>query len=306
MTRFNNFIDIQVNGYAGIDFNTPNITAYGLLHACLKLKEDGVQSILATIITADIEYMTACLQKIIHLREQENLIKKMILGFHIEGPFLNKADGYRGAHNPVWIKEADIDLMNKLLYAADGLTRMVTLAPEVDKDFKVIRMLAKRDIIVSAGHTNASLKELSEAIDSGLSMFTHLGNGCPSKLPRHDNIIQRVLSLNDKLWISFIADGLHIPFFALKNYLDTIGFNKTIITTDAMAAASAIPGIYSLGNIKLEVCDDRIVREPGKDNFAGSSVTMKDSCHMLQKELKISKDQINQIMSINPLKLLNI
>jgi N-acetylglucosamine-6-phosphate deacetylase len=246
------------------------------------------------------------LQRIIRLREQESVIKKMILGFHIEGPFLNKSDGYRGAHNPVWIKEADIDLMNKLLYAADGLTRIVTLAPEVDKDFKLIRMLVSKSIIVSAGHTNANLDELHGAIDNGLSMFTHLGNGCPAELPRHDNIVQRVLSLKDKLWVSLIADGLHIPLFALKNYLDITGFNKTIITTDAMSAASANPGIYTLGSIKLEVGLDKIVREPGKDNFAGSSVTMKDSYHLLQKELKISGERISQLMSVNPLKLLNI
>lgn len=299
---FNNFFDIQVNGYAGIDFNSPEITADGLYLACTQLKKDGVQSILVTIITAETEYMIKCLQRIAHIREQENFIKEMIFGFHIEGPFLNKKAGYRGTHNPAWIKNADIELIKKLLNAAAGLTRIVTLAPEVDVGFRVTKMLAENNIVVSAGHCDASLEVLNAAIDNGLSMFTHLGNGCPVELPRHDNIIQRVLSLKDKLWISFIADGLHIPLFILKNYLIVTGFNKTIITTDAMAAASAEPGVYTLGSIKLKVGNDRIVREPGKNNFAGSSINMRESSRLLQDSLNISREQIKQLTSINPLR----
>jgi N-acetylglucosamine-6-phosphate deacetylase len=300
----NSFFDIQVNGYAGIDFNSPGITADALYHACKKLKKDGVQGILVTIITAETEYMIKCLQRISHLREQENLLKEMIYGFHIEGPFLNKKPGYRGTHNPAWIKNADIELMKKLLEAASGLTRIVTLAPEVDGGFRVTKMLAENNIVVSAGHCDTSLEQLNAAIDNGLSMFTHLGNGCPSELPRHDNIIQRVLSLKDKLWISFISDGLHIPLFILKNYLAVTGYTKVIITTDAMAAASAKPGVYTLGSVKLEVGRDKIVREPGKNNFAGSSITMRESSRLLQDILNISREKIKRLMSVNPLKVI--
>jgi N-acetylglucosamine-6-phosphate deacetylase len=162
-------------------------------------------------------------------------------------------------------------------------------------------MLAENNIVVSAGHCDPSLEELNAAIDNGLTMFTHLGNGCPAELPRHDNIIQRVLSLKDKLWISFISDGLHIPLFVLKNYLTVTGFTKVIITTDAMAAASAKPGVYTLGSVKLEVGSDKIVREPGKNNFAGSSITMRESSRLLQNSLNISPEQIKQLMSINPM-----
>jgi N-acetylglucosamine-6-phosphate deacetylase len=300
----NNFFDIQVNGYAGIDFNSPAITADALYHACTQLKKDGVQGILVTIITAEPDYMIKCLQNINNIREQENLFKEMIYGFHIEGPFLNINPGYRGTHNPAWIKNADIELMKKLLEAASGLTRIVTLAPEVDGGFRVTKMLAENNIVVSAGHCDTSLEQLNAAIDNGLSMFTHLGNGCPSELPRHDNIIQRVLSLKDKLWISFISDGLHIPLFILKNYLAVTGYTKVIITTDAMAAASAKPGVYTLGSVKLEVGRDKIVREPGKNNFAGSSITMRESSRLLQDILNISREKIKRLMSVNPLKVI--
>lgn len=298
----NNFFDIQVNGYAGIDFNKPDITLDEMRYACTQLRKDGLKGILVAIITADTEYMTGCLQRIAQLREEDELVKDMIYGFHIEGPFINKEIGYRGAHNSAWIKNADIELMKKLIDASSGLTRIVTIAPEVDSGFRVTKMLAEKNIIVSAGHTNASLKELNAAIDNGLSMFTHLGNGCPTELARHDNIIQRVLSLKNQLWISFIADGIHIPLFILKNYFAVTGFDKVIITTDAMSAASAKPGVYTLGDIKLEVGSDRIVRELGKDNFAGSSITMLESSQLLHNNLNISEKNIDKLMKENPFK----
>src|SRR4030095_15427595 len=133
---------------------------------------------------------------------------------------------------------ADRDSMRRLLDAADGLARLVTLSPESDPGFAVTRMLAAEDVRVSAGHTNASLDELKAAIDAGLSMFTHLGNGCPMQMHRHDNIIQRALSLSDKLWICFIADGAHVAFPALGNYLRAAGLDRCVIVTDAIAPAS--------------------------------------------------------------------
>ena len=106
--------------------------------------------------------------------------------------------------------------MKRLLDQAGGLARLVTLAPERDPDMKVIRHLVRQNVLVSAGHCNPSLDELRAAIDVGLSMFTHLGNGCPPLLERNDNIIQRVLSLRERLTICFIADGVHIPPMALR------------------------------------------------------------------------------------------
>ena len=166
--------------------------------------------------------------------------------------------------------------------------------------------MADGGIVVSAGHCNPGLDELKSAIDSGLSMFTHLGNGCPQELHRHDNIIQRVLALKDHLWLCFIADGIHIPFYALKNYITTAGTENCIITTDAMAAAEAKPGQYQLSNITLEVGKDGIVREPGKDNFAGSSVTMKQSFKNLTDIPGLNKEDAIKLTRFNPLKALGI
>lgn len=296
------FIDLQVNGYAGIDFNQNDLAAEDMHKACDKLKEDGVKGILATIITASMKEMSIRLRRIVHLREQDPLVKEIVIGLHIEGPFINNSPGFRGAHSDKLICPANADKMKLLLEAADGLTRIVTLAPEADDNYSVIRMLARDGITVSAGHCDPGLDELKAAIDAGLTMFTHLGNGCPQDLHRHDNIIQRVLSLRDKLWLCFIADGIHIPFYALRNYLDLAGFEKSIIVSDAMAGAGAVPGRYRLNNLQLEVGADRIVREPGKTNFAGSAIDMGRSYKHLITEIGLTEALAQRLTYENPLK----
>jgi N-acetylglucosamine-6-phosphate deacetylase len=300
------YFDLQLNGYAGVDFNRDDLTESELYFACEKLKEDGVKGVLATIITADINQMIKRLNRVVQLREDNTLIREMIYGIHIEGPFLSSDEGYHGAHNPKWIFNTDIDLMKKLLDAAGGLTQIVTLAPERDDGFQTTKMLTKDGIVVSAGHTNASLDVLNAALDNGLSMYTHLGNGCPVNMDRHDNIIQRVLSLKDKIWKTFIADGWHIPDFALKNYLDLVGYKKSIIVTDAMAAASAKPGKYTIGELELEVGIEGIVRRKGDPNFAGSAITMQKSRQLLQERLNISDENIKMMLSDNPKRALGI
>lgn len=299
----NKYFDIQVNGYGGIDYNQNDLTFEDLRHSCLKLRNDGVEGIFATIITADFRNMVLRIKKLVELRQKDSLIHEIIKGIHIEGPFLNNADGYRGAHPKEHILASNLDSLKELLDAADGLCHIFTLAPEVDANNLLTKYLYSQGITVSAGHCNPTLEVLRSAIDSGLSMFTHLGNGCPQTLARHDNIIQRALSLKDDLKVCFIADGIHIPFYALKNYIKITGIENCIITTDAMAAAGAGAGHYTISNIELEVGEDRIVREPGKPNFAGSAIDMKSSALNLKAEIGLNDEEIYQLTYNNPLSL---
>src|SRR4051794_31913413 len=213
------FFDLQVNGYAGVSFNSDELTAEAMHEACAALRGGGVAGILATVVTDDVGRMERRLRRIVELRERDPLMRDVVIGIHIEGPFISPVDGYRGAHPRDAVRPADPDAMLGLLDAAGGLTRLVTLAPENDPGLATTRMLSQKGIHVSAGHTNASLDQLREAIDAGLTLFTHLGNGCPMQVHRHDNIIQRALSLSDRLFCMFIADGAHVLFPALRNYL---------------------------------------------------------------------------------------
>jgi N-acetylglucosamine-6-phosphate deacetylase len=294
------FFDLQVNGYAGVDFNQDDLDADQLHCACERLEEDGVAGFLATIITDDLAAMCRRLSRLAELREIDPLAKRVIAGVHIEGPFLNKRDGYRGAHPPDAIRPADADSMTRLLDAARGLTRVVTLAPECDPGFAVTRMLASGGIVVSAGHTDATLEQLRRAIDAGLSMFTHVGNGCPMHMNRHDNIIQRALSLANELWLCFIADGAHIPFVALGNYLKLAREDRAIVVTDAIAPAGLGPGRYRFGRWDLEIGEDMVARAPDRSHLVGSGITMKQNAENLLRRVGLPEQVVRKLTLENP------
>jgi len=294
------FFDLQVNGYAGVDFNHDDLDPGELHRACERLEGDGVSGLLATIITDDLGAMCRRLSRLAALRGADPLATRLIAGIHIEGPFLNERDGFRGAHPRDAIRPADVDSMSRLLDAAEGLTRVVTLAPERDGGLSVTRYLSSRGILVSAGHTDATIDELRAAIDAGLAMFTHVGNGCPMQLDRHDNIIQRALGLADQLWLCFIADGAHIPFATLRNYLRLAREDRTIVVTDAIAPAGLGPGRYTFGRWDLIIGDDMVPRAPDGSHLVGSGITMQQSAENLQRQLGLSELVVRQLTLENP------
>lgn len=300
MTQASSYFDLQVNGYGGVDFNQDDLTAEQLHAACEALRGDGVGGILATIITEDPDRMTRRLRRLVELRQRDGLVRAMIGGFHLEGPFISPIDGYRGAHPADAVRPPTVEGMRRLLEAGGGLTRIVTLAPELDEDLRVTRFLTGQDVIVSAGHCNPTLDQLKAAIDAGLSMFTHVGNGCPMLLHRHDNIIQRVLSLADQLWLTFIADGVHVPFTALGNYLKLAGLEHCIVVTDAIAPAGRGPGRYSLGRWDLLIGEDLVARSPDGSHFVGSALTMPQAAKNLREGLGFTAAQVEQLTATNP------
>jgi N-acetylglucosamine-6-phosphate deacetylase len=268
------YFDLQVNGYGGNDFNQDDLRAEDLHVACERLAADGVEGVLATIITESLDKMSGRLRNLVVLREHDSLAKRIIAGLHIEGPFINEADGYRGAHPLDAVRPANVDDMLRLLDACGGLARTVTLAPERDPGLQVTRRMTSGGVVVSAGHCNATLDELKAAIDAGLSMFTHLGNGCPMQMHRHDNIVQRVLSLADRLWVTFIADGAHVPLFALANYLAIVGVERAIVVTDAIAPAGLGPGEYTISRWQLRIGEDLVARAPDGSHLIGAAMGM--------------------------------
>ncbi|MCI0333272.1 MAG: N-acetylglucosamine-6-phosphate deacetylase [Planctomycetes bacterium] len=294
------YVDLQVNGYAEVDFNADKLVMEDVAAVCRRLRADGVAGILATVITADVEAMCRRLANICRVCDADPEIADVIWGIHIEGPFLNEAPGYIGAHPADSARPADVDTMKRLLDAAGGLTRIVTLAPERDDGQRVTKFLADQTIRVSAGHCNPSLDELRAGIDAGLSLFTHLGNGCPATLPRHDNIIQRALSLSDRLYIGFIADGVHVPFVALKNYLQCCGCERAFVVTDAICGAGLGPGEYSIGDQRVLIDENLATWSADRSHLVGSAGTMPHSAENLSNSLGLDKRQIQLLMVENP------
>ncbi len=295
------FFDLQVNGYAGVDFNADDLTLESLYLAAQRLRADGVAGMLATVITADLDAMVRRLRRLVELRKQDPLLRDLIVGIHIEGPFINSAHGYVGAHPPDCVLPAETGAMQRLLDAADGLAKLFTLAPECDANFATTSRLVRQGVVVSAGHTDAPLDTLRGAIDAGLTMCTHLGNGCPVVLARHDNIIQRVLALADRLWVMFIADGAHIPFFALQNYLRIVGIERSIVVTDAISAAGMGPGRFTIGSVVADVGEDLVPRDPHDPRqFAGSALTMPRAAENLRQYLGLNAQDIARLCAANP------
>lgn len=302
----NGFFDLQVNGYAGVDFNSDALDAQGLRHACQTLLEHGVTGILATIITERLDVMAARIANLVRLRAADDLACSLIKGIHCEGPFLNGADGFRGAHPQDAILPAKVSAAAALLEAGEGLVKLVTLAPECDAALETTRFLVSNGVRVAAGHCDATRDQFAAACDAGLSLFTHLGNGCPMEMNRHDNIVQRALSLADRLWLCFIADGAHVPFFALGNYLRSAGLDRCIVVTDAIAPASQGPGLYTLSRWTLSIGEDMVARAPGNSHLVGSAITMPQSADNLRQHLGLNATQIAQLTFDNPRKALNL
>ncbi|MDF1737999.1 MAG: N-acetylglucosamine-6-phosphate deacetylase [Verrucomicrobiales bacterium] len=300
------YFDLQVNGYGGTDFCSNTMTAEAFHSACEALAADGIDSFLATIITDSVDALSGKLERMVKFRDEDPLIRKMVRGFHVEGPFISPVEGYVGAHPASEVRPANVDDAKRLIDAGNGLIRLMTLAPECDEGAKTTRFLAEEGITVSAGHCDPGMETLERAIDAGLSMVTHLGNGCPVTVNRHENFIQRALSLSDRLWICFIPDGAHVPFFAMKNYLKVVGLERTIMTTDAIMAAGLGPGTYELSGAPVVIDEYGVARRPGSENLAGSTIRGHEVARNLRSDLGMNDSEIDLVFRANPLKALQL
>ena len=270
------WFDLQVNGFAGVDFQDEALDQAALRRAVDALRAHGTGGILLTLITDRPDALARKLAQIERHRAADPVIAAVVAGYHLEGPHLSPRPGYHGAHPPECMTAPDAVLFDRLQAAAGGRIRLVTLAPEWPGSPAYIAHLAGQGVRTAIGHSDASEAEIDAAIAAGLTLCTHLGNGVPMELPRHDNIIQRLLA-RDELTAVFIGDGLHVPPGVLRNFVRAKPPGRVLFTTDCMAAAGAGPGRYRIGRLVIEVGGDGVVREPGRPNFAGSALTM-DRC----------------------------
>ncbi len=267
------FVDLQCNGFAGVDFNRPETTPEQICAAIRAMWRTGCTRVLPTVITAAPDRLEHLLRTLALARKLDPDVRNSVPGFHLEGPFISPLDGARGAHPREHVRACDTRLWQRLQRAAEGRILLVTLAPEAGGAPALIRRLRREGVIVALGHTLASRKEIAAAAAAGAQLATHLGNGCPQTLHRHDNPVLAQLG-EDRLMATFIADGIHLPPDVLRSFIRAKTPARSILVSDAMAAAGAAPGCYTIGELVVEVGKDRIVRQPGSPNFAGSALTM--------------------------------
>ena len=266
------FLDLQCNGYAGVDYNHPETTPQQIAESIQAMWRSGCTLVLPTVITGAPERMELFFRTLLSALSAPE-IRRSVPGFHLEGPFISPEDGARGAHPLASVCPPDRKLWSRLQRAAEGSIRLLTLAPEVKNALKFIAALRQESVLLAIGHTMADSQTVQRAADAGALMSTHLGNGCPQMMHRHANPVFAQLG-EDRLVASVIADGIHLPADVLRSFARVKGQERTVLVTDAMAAAGAPPGRYTLGDHYLEVGADRVVRQPGSPNFAGSALSM--------------------------------
>jgi len=274
--------DLQVNGFAGVDFQQPNLRPRELARAVEALRARRTARILLTLITDTIDRLCAKLGQIEAFRRASRAGAATIAGYHIEGPYLLPKPGFGGAHDTRLMRRPSIREFERLWDASGGGIRLVTLAPELPGSAEFIRHLAARGVRSAIGHSDADERAIDEAVAAGLTLCTHLGNAVPRQLDRHDNVVQRLLA-RDELYAAFIPDGIHLPPNVLRNFVRAKPVDRVLFATDCMAAAGAPPGRYTLGRMVTRVGEDGVVRQPGSTGYlAGSSLTMDAAARNVQ------------------------
>jgi N-acetylglucosamine-6-phosphate deacetylase len=287
--------DFQVNGFAGVDFQRPLLGQDELLHAVRALRKHGAGCFFLTLITDKIDALAKKLERMEQHCASNPEIREAIVGYHLEGPWLNAEGGYRGAHQAGPMHPPHVSDFVTLQAAAQGRIKLVTLAPELPGSAEFITRLAADGVHVALGHTNASEQDIDMAISCGARFCTHLGNGTPQLLPRHDNVIQRLLA-RDELTACLIPDGTHLPPFVLRNFFRTKPAGKVLFTTDVIAAGAASPGPYTICGTRIEVGTDGVARLPG-GGFAGSTLTPAEGVRRTAFYLGLSLAESRRIWS---------
>jgi N-acetylglucosamine-6-phosphate deacetylase len=292
------FIDLQVNGYAGVDYNSPGAAHEHIGRSLRELYACGVTRLFATVITGPPDNMAAALRNLADVRERipEG---ESIEGIHLEGPYISPEDGPRGAHPSGWVRPPDLQEFERFQEAARGLIRLVTLAPEWPDAPRFIETLVGRGIVVSIGHTGASSEEIRAAVAAGATMSTHIGNAAHMTLPRHPNYIWEQLA-EDRLAAGFIVDGVHLGPAFLKVALRAKGTERSLLTTDAVAPAGCVPGRYRLGKVEVDLTPDGRVQVAGQSRLAGSTLRMDRGIENLMKLAGLSLRDALTMATRNP------
>ncbi|MGU3575566.1 N-acetylglucosamine-6-phosphate deacetylase [Brucellaceae bacterium C25G] len=298
-------IDLQVNGYAGLDLNSGELTTETVIALCHKLCKLGVTSWLPTLITASKNSIIAALEIIAEARQTDWLAGQMIAGVHVEGPSISPLDGPRGAHPLQHVRAPSLDEFNEWQKASNNLVTLVTIAPEQLGAIDYIKALSAQNIIISIGHSAASPDDIHKAIEAGASMSTHLGNGVASSLPRHPNLIWAQLA-SDKLSAGFIADGWHLSPDTFKAMLRSRGFERSFLVSDSVALAGMPAGRYeqAIGGT-VEVSESGRIGVADTPYLAGAGLPLAANVPIAMQMTGLSLADALQLASVHPGRFIN-
>ena len=296
-------IDIQINGYMGVDFSGPDLTVEEIKKATKALWRVGVTSYFPTIITSDFSRMKKNFT-ILSKAKEDPEIGCSLAGFHLEGPYISPVDGFRGAHLEKYTRKPNWQEFLILQKAAKNNIRLITVAPELDGAIQFIKKLVNSGVIVSLGHHNGSVSQIKDAVTAGARMATHLGNGCANMINRHNNPIWPQLS-NDLITPSIIADGFHLNREEIRTFYKTKGADNTILVSDALDLAGLPPGEYIRGERKL-LLTPNVVKFPDINALAGAASPISKCLEVVMDFTNCSLEDAIKMASLNPAKMFSL
>lgn len=303
------FIDVQVNGFAGVDYNDPDSSPEAIAQSIRALFSTGVARFFPTVITGSEERITGALRNLRNAKQEmyRNGMPEAeaMAAFHVEGPHISPETGPRGAHPLEHIRPPDIEEFGRWQEAADGQVRLVTISPEWERTPEYVRALARSGVVASIGHTKATAEQIRAAVDAGATMSTHLGNAAHPTLPKTQNYIWEQLA-EDRLTASFIVDGIHIPGSFFRAAVRAKGVERAVLVTDAVMPAMCAPGPYKLGQVDVELHENGSVTLLGGDRLAGSALRMD---HAIGNSIRLGGISLREAVAmatVNPARVARI
>ncbi len=271
------FIDVQVNGFAGVDYNDPAASHESIAASIRAMFSTGVTRFFPTVITGSEERIIGAVRNLAGAKEEFHRNgmpeAEAMHAFHIEGPHISPETGPRGAHPLEHIRPPDAEEFRRWQEAADGNIRLVTVSPEWEQTPAYVRELVRSGVVASIGHTKATQDQIGATVSAGATMSTHLGNAAHPTLPKTQNYIWDQLA-EGRLTASFIVDGIHIPASFFRAAVRAKGVERSVLVTDAVMPAMCQPGPYKLGQVEVELRLDGSVVLRGQNRLAGSSLRM--------------------------------
>lgn len=292
------FIDIQVNGFAGVDYCSPAAPADKIGESIRRMYATGVTRFFPTVITGTRDNMLGAIRNLARAKASIEEGPAME-GFHIEGPHISPEDGPRGAHPRHGVRAPDFDEYRRWQDAAEGNIRLITVSPEWPEASDYIERVTREGVTIGVGHTKATARQIEDAVNAGATLSTHLGNGAHATLSRHPNYIWDQLA-QDRLAASFIVDGIHLGAAFLKVALRAKGVERSVLVTDAVMPAGCEPGPYTLGEVDVELHADGSVRMRGQSKLAGSALTMDLGIGNLMRMAGLDLREAITMATINP------
>ncbi len=296
------FVDLQINGYNKVDFSDSQLTEAAFLDACDMIFDSGTAAFLPTLITSSRQTYQKLLPLYANILSGDRY-KGRLLGLHLEGPFISPVPGAVGAHNPDWVCNPSVDYLKEIQDWADGHIKLITIAAEREGAEELTRYATQSGIAVSLGHQLATEEDLERLTQAGAVACTHLGNGIPNDLNRHQNPLLAGLTA-DGLTAMIITDGNHLPNSLIKLTIRAKGVSKIIITGDAAPLAGLEPGEYFYWdqNVVLEESGRLYNRE--RQCLVGSTAMMLHCMNYLASLNILTEEELIKVGFENPLRLI--